>query len=80
MILSRDLDVGKVFSVGFAPDREVFGHVVVAGSSGKVKVWDTLTNRTVREAVGRNNDLKALLAPKRDNDKVVGVTYWQRFG
>ncbi|CDO54984.1 hypothetical protein DV451_003433 [Geotrichum candidum] len=74
MILSRDLDVGKVFSVGFAPDREVFGHVVVAGSSGKVKVWDTLTNRTVREAVGRNNDLKALLARKRDNDKVVGVT------
>lgn len=76
MILSRDLDVGKVFSVGFAPDNEVFGHIVVAGSSGTVKVWDTMTNRTVREAVNKNNDLKALFGTKkaRDDDKVVGVT------
>lgn len=75
MILSRDLDVGKVFSVGFAPDTEIFGHVVVAGSGGKVKVWDTMTNRTVREAVSRNNDLKKLLANKKakDTDKIVAV-------
>lgn len=75
MILSRDLDVGKVFSVGFAPDKEIFGHVVVAGSNGKVKVWDTMTNRTVRDAIGRNNSLRALFADKKqkDSDKVVGV-------
>lgn len=53
MILSRDLDVGKVFSVGFAPDREVFGHIVAAGSGGDLKVWDTMTNRTVREGMGK---------------------------
>lgn len=53
MILSRDLDIGKVFSVGFAPDKEVFGHISVAGSAGELKVWDTMTNRTVREIMGR---------------------------
>lgn len=75
MILSRDLDVGKVFSVGFAPDTEIFGHVVVAGSNGKVKVWDTMTNRTVREAINRSNDLKALFSNRKqkDSDKVVDV-------
>lgn len=75
MILSRDLDVGKVFSVGFAPDTEIFGHVVVAGSNGKVKVWDTMTNRTVRDAISRSNNLKALFAGRKlkDSDKIVGI-------
>lgn len=75
MILSRDLDVGKVFSVGFAPDTEIFGHVVVAGSGGKVKVWDTMTNRTVRDVIGKSNDLKALFSNRKvkDSDKVVDV-------
>lgn len=64
MILSRDLDVGKVFSVGFAPDSEVFGHVVVAGASGKVKVWDTMSNRTVYEKIGRAHNVKQRKAEK----------------
>ncbi|CAN6609558.1 hypothetical protein TRVA0_004S01376 [Trichomonascus vanleenenianus] len=53
MILSRDLDVGKVFSVSFAPDKEAVGHIVAAGSNGTVKVWDSMANRTVREGVGK---------------------------
>lgn len=66
MILSRDMDVGKVFSVGFAPDKEVFGHVVVAGASGKVKVWDTMSNRTVYDKIG-----KAFNVKQRKKEKVV---------
>lgn len=58
MILSRDLDVGKVFSVGFGPDAEVFGHIAVAGASGKVKVWDSMSNKTVYERIGRKYNVK----------------------
>lgn len=52
LVLARDLDVGKVFSVGFGPERQTLGHVTVAGSSGIVKVWDTMTNKTVRRDIG----------------------------
>lgn len=58
MILSRDLDVGRVFTTSFGPDPEVFGHVVVGGSTGSLQVWDTLTNRTVREVIGKKTQLK----------------------
>lgn len=73
MILSRDLDVGKVFSVGFAPDREVLGHIVVAGASGKLKVWDSLSNRTVYERIGRKYNVqqrkKEKLAEAEEDDE-----------
>lgn len=50
MVVSRDLDVGKVFSANFGPDDEVAFRLAVAGSKGAVQVWDTSTNRAVREA------------------------------
>ena len=50
MVVSRDLGVGKVFSANFAPDSEVAFRLAVAGSKGAVQVWDTSTNRAVREA------------------------------
>ena len=50
MVVSRDLGVGKVFSANFAPDDEVAFRLAVAGSKGAVQVWDTSTNRAVREA------------------------------
>lgn len=52
LILTRDLDVGKVFTVGFGPEKETLGHVSVAGSNGIVKVWDTMANKTVRKDIG----------------------------
>jgi periodic tryptophan protein 1 len=39
MVVSRDLDVGKVFSTVFAPDEEVGFGLAVAGSKGVVQIW-----------------------------------------
>jgi periodic tryptophan protein 1 len=39
MVVSRDLDVGKVFSTTFAPDEEVGFRLAVAGSKGLVQIW-----------------------------------------
>jgi periodic tryptophan protein 1 len=50
MVASRDLGVGRVFSANFAPDSEVAFRLAVAGSKGAVQIWDTSTNRAVRDA------------------------------
>jgi periodic tryptophan protein 1 len=50
MVVSRDLGVGKVFSANFAPDDEVAFRLAVGGSKGTVQIWDTSTNKAVREA------------------------------
>ncbi|EME38495.1 hypothetical protein DOTSEDRAFT_161469 [Dothistroma septosporum NZE10] len=50
MVVSRDIEVGKVFAANFAPDSEVAFRLAVAGSKGAVQVWDTSTNKAVREA------------------------------
>jgi periodic tryptophan protein 1 len=39
MVVSRDLDVGKVFSTTFAPDEEIGFRLAVAGSKGLVQIW-----------------------------------------
>ncbi|KAL4890546.1 rRNA processing protein Pwp1 [Aspergillus ambiguus] len=48
MVVSRKLEVGKVFSTAFAPDPAVSFRLAVAGSKGVVQVWDTSTNGAVR--------------------------------
>ena len=50
MVVSRNVDVGKVFSTKFAPDPEVAFRLAVAGSKGALQVWDTSTNPAVRQA------------------------------
>lgn len=50
MVVSRRLEVGKVFSTTFAPDPEVSFRLAVAGSKGVVQIWDTSTNAAVRRA------------------------------
>lgn len=52
MVVSRKMDVGKVFSTTFAPDNEVGFRLAVAGSKGTVQIWDTSTNGAVRRAFG----------------------------
>ncbi|RAO69343.1 uncharacterized protein BHQ10_005355 [Talaromyces amestolkiae] len=60
MVVSRKLEVGKVFSTSFAPDPEVSFRLAVAGSKGVVQVWDTSTNAAVRRAfAGRTPDIVA---------------------
>jgi periodic tryptophan protein 1 len=48
MVVSRDLDVGKVFSTTFAPDYEVAFRLAVAGSKNTIQIWDTSTNAAIR--------------------------------
>lgn len=48
LVVSRNLGVGKIFSVKFAPDSEVVFRLAVAGSKGIMQVWDTSTNAAVR--------------------------------
>ena len=50
MVVSRNVEVGKVFSTKFAPDPEVAFRLAVAGSKGSMQVWDTSTNAAVRRA------------------------------
>ena len=48
MVVSRNLEVGRVFSARFAPDQEVSFRLAVAGSKGAIQIWDTSTNSAVR--------------------------------
>ncbi|KAJ5167746.1 WD repeat-containing protein [Penicillium canariense] len=58
LVVTRKLDVGKVFSTAFAPDAEVSFRLAVAGSKGTVQIWDASTNGAVRRAfVSRMPDL-----------------------
>ncbi|KAK9448177.1 WD40-repeat-containing domain protein [Limtongia smithiae] len=52
---SRDMGVGKVFSVSWLPDKDSARHLAVGGSNGVIQVWDTKTNDSVRaEADGED--------------------------
>ncbi|CAI7642026.1 unnamed protein product [Penicillium palitans] len=58
LVVTRKLEVGKVFSTTFAPDQEVSFRLAVAGSKGNVQIWDASTNGAVRRAfVSRMPDL-----------------------
>ncbi|KAH9909233.1 WD40 repeat-like protein [Xylariomycetidae sp. FL2044] len=70
MVVSRNLDVGRVFSTTFAPDAEVGFRLAVAGSKGTMHVWDTSTNAAVRQAFAHK------LAYKPDEtvkERLIGV-------
>lgn len=64
MVVSRDLGVGKVFTTNFAPDDEIAFRLAVAGSKGAVQVWDTSTNKAVREAFATRVALPAQTSEK----------------
>ncbi|KAI5286534.1 hypothetical protein KEM52_001962 [Ascosphaera acerosa] len=77
MVVSRNMEeVGKVFSVGFAPDEEVTFRLNVAGSRGVVRVWDTSTNGGVRRAFagrvpsgGEERKKERIVGMAADNDR-----------
>ncbi|RKP29905.1 Pwp1 rRNA processing protein [Metschnikowia bicuspidata] len=48
MVLSRDFGVGNVLSAAFAGDCEVAGCMSIGGAAGPLKMWDVLSNRSVR--------------------------------
>ncbi|KAJ1985882.1 rRNA-processing protein [Dimargaris cristalligena] len=72
MVLSRNLGVGKVFSLAFCPDSPF--HLAAAGSEGKALVWNTYNNRSIRETFGPR--FKGPTTPAVSaNDNPVGVQH-----
>jgi periodic tryptophan protein 1 len=69
LVLSRDLDLGKIFSTQFGPDKDVAMRVAVAGSAGSIKVWDLSTSNAARKAFGVSGRVKEAV----EEGKVVGV-------
>jgi periodic tryptophan protein 1 len=67
MVVSRDCDVGKVFSTAFAPDAAVGFRLAVAGSKGVATVWDTSTNAGVRRVFG---DRVKVTNPEKEDRQV----------
>ncbi|KAL9945296.1 hypothetical protein D7B24_000063 [Verticillium nonalfalfae] len=71
MVVSRNLDVGKIFATNFAPDPEVAFRLSVAGSKGTMHIWDTSTNAAVRHAFSER-----VAVPVKEGaveDRTVGV-------
>ncbi|MBW0555760.1 hypothetical protein O181_095475 [Austropuccinia psidii MF-1] len=72
MVVNRDLNVGKVFSVGFCPDDAMT--VAVAGSEGTLQIWDLGTNHGVRAIFGDRLKQYANIEPSaRKTDSGGGV-------
>ena len=73
LVVSRDFDVGKVFSTSFAPDAQVAFRLAVAGSKGTVSIWDTSTNAGVRKAFGQRMPNKPVGEGEEVEDRLVAV-------
>ncbi|KAL9620572.1 MAG: hypothetical protein Q9160_004933 [Pyrenula sp. 1 TL-2023] len=69
MIVSRNLEIGRVFSARFAPDPEVSFRLAVAGSKGSLQVWDTSTNAAIRNVFAE----KTAIPDKGTNERLVRV-------
>lgn len=65
MVLSRDFGIGNVLTTSFAGDIEVAGHLTVGGASGPLKMWDCLSNRSVRNSF--KEELRGLQQRAREN-------------
>lgn len=72
MVVSRNLEVGKVFSANFAPDNEIAFRLAVAGSQGALQVWDTSTNKAVREAFATRVKMPTA-ADGEIKEKLIGI-------
>lgn len=74
LVVTRNLEVGRIFSAQFAPDPEVAFRLSVAGSKGQLQVWDISTNPAVRNAFAHRVTLpettgkERLIGIKQDND------------
>ncbi|KAI0898471.1 WD40 repeat-like protein [Annulohypoxylon nitens] len=73
MVVSRNLDVGKVFATNFAPDPEVAFRLAVAGSKGTMHVWDTSTNLSVRKAFAHKISDKDKPGLPEGKERLIGV-------
>lgn len=70
MVLSRDHGVGNVLTAAFAGDIEVAGNLTVGGVAGALKLWDTLSNSSVRNSF--REELKLLQTNAREEANAQG--------
>lgn len=70
MVLSRDFGVGNVLSASFAGDQEVAGCLTVGGAAGTLKMWDCLSNRSVRASF--RPELQQLQKAARESAQKIG--------
>ncbi|KAG9003066.1 hypothetical protein FRB90_011254 [Tulasnella sp. 427] len=68
MLTSRNLEVGKVFSVTWSPDEPLT--LAAAGSEGKLQIWDVAAKSGVKEALG---DKLPHREWRQRNSDVIGV-------
>ncbi|ELU40613.1 transducin family protein/WD-40 repeat family protein [Rhizoctonia solani AG-1 IA] len=72
MVTSRNLEVGKVFTVGFSPDDPLT--LAAAGSKAKLQVWDIGANPGARKSFGSRLPLRqGGWERTREGGGVVGV-------
>ncbi|CAO3586566.1 unnamed protein product [Absidia cylindrospora] len=64
MVTRRNFDLGKIFCAQFCPDSAF--QLAVAGSNGKMHVWDMATNAGVRQAF---RHIQALAGPDPVQEK-----------
>ncbi|EGW30787.1 periodic tryptophan protein 1 [Spathaspora passalidarum NRRL Y-27907] len=70
MILSRDFGLGNVLTTSFAGDIEVAGNLTIGGVSGALKMWDSLSNGSVRNAF--KDELKTLQVKAKEEAIKIG--------
>ena len=71
MVVSRNLDVGKVFSTKFAPDTGVAFRLAAAGSKGTMQIWDTSTNGAIRRAFA--NRMSGATVSAEKGERIIGI-------
>ena len=69
LVVSRNLEVGRIFTAQFAPDPEVAFRLSVAGSKGQLQVWDISTNPAVRNAFAN----RVKLPETTGKERLVGI-------
>ncbi|GJE85578.1 WD40 repeat-like protein [Phanerochaete sordida] len=71
LVTSRDLGVGKVFSVAWSPDDPLT--LAAAGSKAKLQVWDVAANAGVRKAFGSKLKEAGRTLREKTTGGVIGV-------
>ena len=69
MVTSRNFELGRIFSTQFCPDSPF--QLAIAGSNGKMHVWDMASNAGVRQAF-RHQSL-ASVAPTEEKKPITTV-------
>lgn len=69
LVVTRNLEVGRIFSAQFGPDPEVAFRLSVAGSKGQLQVWDISTNPAVRATFAN----RVNLPETNGKERLIGV-------